>query len=59
LVTILGARVDAGSVNGFRLAWALSAALSLVTAVLGALLMRTVAEPSVVAQPVKADARSV
>jgi EmrB/QacA subfamily drug resistance transporter len=59
LVTILGARVDAGSVNGFRLAWALSAALSLVTAVLGALLMRTVAEPSIVAQPVKADARSV
>jgi len=59
LVTILGARVDVGSVDGFRLAWVLAAALSLATAALGALLMRTVAEPQRVAEPVPADARSV
>jgi hypothetical protein len=41
LVTILGVRVDAGSVGDFRLAWALAAGLSLVTSVLGALLMRS------------------
>ena len=40
LVTILGARVDAGSVGGFRLAWAIGAVLSVVTAVFGALLVR-------------------
>jgi hypothetical protein len=59
LVTILGTRVDAGSVDDFRLGWALAAALSLGTALLGALLMRAVAQPSPVAEPVKADARSV
>jgi hypothetical protein len=41
LVTILGTRVDVGSVDDFRLAWALGAALSLGTSVVGALLMRT------------------
>jgi EmrB/QacA subfamily drug resistance transporter len=58
LVTILGARVDAGSVGGFRLAWILAAALSLATAFLGALLMRTVAEPLRVAEPVRAEAKA-
>ncbi|GII58796.1 MFS transporter [Planotetraspora thailandica] len=41
LVTIIGARVDAGSVGGFRLAWVIGAGLSLVTSVAGVLLMRS------------------
>jgi EmrB/QacA subfamily drug resistance transporter len=41
LVTLLGSHVDAGSVGDFRLAWALGAVLSLVTSLLGVLLMRT------------------
>jgi EmrB/QacA subfamily drug resistance transporter len=40
LVTILGAKVDAGSIPGFRLAWALTAALSFATAAIGWLLTR-------------------
>jgi hypothetical protein len=40
LVTIVGARVDAGSATGFRIAWAVGAALSLGTAVVGVLLTR-------------------
>lgn len=40
LVTILGARVDAGSVGDFRVAWAVGAGMSVVTAIVGALLMR-------------------
>jgi EmrB/QacA subfamily drug resistance transporter len=41
LVTLLGSRLDAGSVGDFRLAWGLAAALSAVTSALGVLLMRT------------------
>ncbi|WP_141955538.1 MFS transporter [Actinoallomurus bryophytorum] len=41
LVTILGTRVGAGSVDDFRLAWALGAALGVGTSVVGALLLRT------------------
>ncbi|MDN3357953.1 MFS transporter [Actinomadura sp. DC4] len=60
LVTILGARVDAGSVDGFRLAWALAAGLSLLTAALGGLLMRSVAAPAPVVRPAaEVDASSV
>jgi len=59
LVTILGTRVDAGSIGDFRLGWSLAAALSLGTALLGALLMRSVTRPSPVAEPAKAEARSV
>ncbi|GAA4519026.1 MFS transporter [Actinoallomurus oryzae] len=40
LVTLLGSRVDAGSTGDFRLAWTLAAVLSVVTSVLGALLVR-------------------
>jgi EmrB/QacA subfamily drug resistance transporter len=40
LVTIVGSRVDAGSVAGFRLAWGLGAVLSLATAAVGVLLAR-------------------
>jgi EmrB/QacA subfamily drug resistance transporter len=40
LVTILGARVDAGSVGVFRAAWVLGAVLSLATAVVGVRLAR-------------------
>jgi EmrB/QacA subfamily drug resistance transporter len=40
LVTILGARVDAGSVDAFRGAWVLGAVLSLATAVVGVRLAR-------------------
>jgi EmrB/QacA subfamily drug resistance transporter len=41
LVTLLGASVSAGSLGDFREAWGLSAALSFVTALLGAVLTRT------------------
>lgn len=59
LVTILGARVDAGSTAMFRLAWALAAALSLGTVTVGVWLTATRPAPapttnsaSVVAEPV-------
>jgi EmrB/QacA subfamily drug resistance transporter len=45
LVTILGTRVDAGSVNHFRLAWGLGTGLSLLTAGTGVLLTRSAARP--------------
>jgi EmrB/QacA subfamily drug resistance transporter len=41
LVTLIGSRVDAGSVGDFHVAWALAAVLSLATSLLGVLLMRT------------------
>jgi hypothetical protein len=40
LVTILGARVSSGSAGDFRLAWILTAVLSLATSAVGILLMR-------------------
>jgi EmrB/QacA subfamily drug resistance transporter len=40
LVTILGAHVDAGSVGGFRLAWIVGAALSILTSIVGLLIAR-------------------
>jgi EmrB/QacA subfamily drug resistance transporter len=40
LVTILGTGVDAGSVTGFRVGWAVGVVLSLATAVVGLLLSR-------------------
>jgi EmrB/QacA subfamily drug resistance transporter len=49
LVTILGARVDAGSVGDFKLAWVVGAGLSLLTAVVGGLLMRSRPAPAGVA----------
>ncbi|MFE9694728.1 hypothetical protein [Micromonospora sp. NPDC005806] len=45
LVTILGTRVDAGSVNHFRLAWGLGTGLSLLTAGVGVLLTRSAVQP--------------
>jgi EmrB/QacA subfamily drug resistance transporter len=45
LITILGTRVDAASVDEFRLAWALGAGLSLITAGVGLLLTRSAARP--------------
>jgi EmrB/QacA subfamily drug resistance transporter len=45
LITILGTRVDAGSIDKFRLAWGLGAGLSLMTAVVGVLLTRSAARP--------------
>jgi hypothetical protein len=47
LVTILGARVDAGSVDAFRAAWVLGAVLSLVTAAVGVRLARPLRTPVV------------
>ena len=52
LVTILGARVDAGSVTGFRAAWAVGAALSLATAAVGLQLARRPAVAALPLQPV-------
>jgi EmrB/QacA subfamily drug resistance transporter len=46
LVTILGAQVNAGSVGDFKVAWSVGAGLSVVTAAVGALLMRRRATPS-------------
>jgi EmrB/QacA subfamily drug resistance transporter len=40
LVSIVGSRISAGSVDGFRTAWAVGAVLSLVTAGIGILLAR-------------------
>jgi hypothetical protein len=40
LVTILGSRVGADSVTGFRVGWAVGAALSLATAAVGVALAR-------------------
>jgi EmrB/QacA subfamily drug resistance transporter len=54
LVTILGSRVDAGSVAGFRLAWALGAALSLCTAVVGLVLSRSQPASASAAAPLPA-----
>ena len=48
LVTILGARVDAGSIGAFKLAWVVSAGLSVLTAAVGALLMRSRVAPTFV-----------
>jgi hypothetical protein len=39
LVTLIGSRVDAGSAGDFRAAWAIAAGLSIVTSVLGVLLI--------------------
>jgi EmrB/QacA subfamily drug resistance transporter len=47
LVTILGARVDAGSVDAFRAAWVLGAVLSLATAAVGVRLARPLRTPVV------------
>ena len=53
LVTILGARVDAGSVGAFKLAWAVGAGLSVVTAGIGAVLSRRTTETAqVTSEPV-------
>ena len=41
LVTILGPRVDAGSVTDFRVSWGIAAALSVLTSVLGVRLWRS------------------
>jgi hypothetical protein len=41
LVTVLGSTVDTGSIRDFRFAWALGAALSLLTAAVGVLLTRS------------------
>ena len=46
LVTLIGSRVDAGSAGDFRLSWAIAAGLSLVTAVLGALLLARTRTPA-------------
>jgi EmrB/QacA subfamily drug resistance transporter len=54
LVTILGARVDAGSVGAFRAAWVLGAVLSVATALVGVRLarpQRTALVPAVPATP--------
>jgi len=53
LVTILGARVDAGSVGGFRAAWAVGAVLSLATAAVGLLMARRPAAPAPAARPAR------
>jgi hypothetical protein len=45
LVTIIGARVGAGSVTDFRWAWALAAALTIGTALVGVALTRPVRQP--------------
>ncbi|MEE4545008.1 MFS transporter [Streptomyces sp. V4-01] len=57
LVTILGSQVTAGSVSDFRLAWAIGAGLSLVTALLGVQLARTAA-PAPAGSPVSAAGRA-
>jgi hypothetical protein len=41
LVTIVGSRVDAGSVTDFRWAWTLAAALTVATSLVGVVLLRT------------------
>jgi hypothetical protein len=51
LVTILGAHVGAGSVTGFRLGWAVGAALSLGTAAVGLALWRRTPSPVPVPVP--------
>jgi len=60
LITLIGARVTAGSVGDFRLAWAAAAALALVTSALGAVLMRPApAATTPAAAPVPDRASSV
>ena len=64
LVTILGTHVGAGSVDDFRLAWALGAALGIGTSAVGALLLRTraaapVVEPEYAGVSRTGDPRSV
>ncbi|WP_329454296.1 MFS transporter [Streptomyces sp. NBC_01497] len=56
LVTLVGSRVGAGSVDDFRLSWALAAVLGLATAALGLRLARTAPAP---AAPGGADAAAV
>jgi EmrB/QacA subfamily drug resistance transporter len=51
LVTVLGAHVSALSVGAFRVSWAVTALLGLLTALLGVLLARSRAEVPVEAQP--------
>jgi EmrB/QacA subfamily drug resistance transporter len=58
LVTLVGAHVDAGSAAGFRLGWAIAAGLSVVTSLLGALLVRAPA-PAVSPAPSRRQHTSV
>ncbi|SDL93092.1 MFS transporter [Nonomuraea jiangxiensis] len=52
LITILGSRVNAGSVGDFHLAWIVAAVLALATSAVGALLMRPAAAvPAPAADP--------
>jgi EmrB/QacA subfamily drug resistance transporter len=54
LVTIIGSRLDATSIDDFRLSWTLAAALSLATSLLGGALMRsrTAGTPTTPHEPV-------
>jgi hypothetical protein len=51
LVTIVGSRVSASSVDDFRLAWSLAAGLALATAALGVQLARTAPAAPPAGQP--------
>lgn len=51
LVTILGTRVDGGSITGFRVGWAFGVVLSLATTAVGVLLSRAPAGVPAAARP--------